>query len=297
VTEEELIGLFERCSNRGRWGEDDELGTLNHITEAKRRQAVGLVRHGRAVSLGRDVSTTPDAVNTDPAHHRMLFDAVSPISALDSLELAPHGYAVTHLDAVGHIYWEGQGYNGRTAQESITPTGLRSGSVYAQREGIVTRGVLLDVAGARGVPYLAAGETVTAEDLTSAERLAGVTVETGDAVFVHVGLDRREAAEGREDPNLRAGLDAGCLPWLYDREIAVYSGDCVERIPYPSARVPLPLHQIGLVSMGLVLLDNPLLTDLTATCAELGTSAFMVVASPLRLPGGTGSPVNPLCLF
>lgn len=298
MTDEEIIALFDRCSNRDRWGADDELGTLNYITDAKRREAAALVCHGRTVSIGRDLSTVADRLNTDPLRHRMLFDAVAPVSALDSIELAPHGFALTHLDAITHVYWRGEAYNGQRAEDLLSPGGLRSGSVYAQREGIVTRGVLLDVAGVRGVPYLSPGEAVTAEDLTAAEKRSGTTLTSGDAVFVHVGLERREAEQGSvEDPSVRAGLDASCLPWLHDRQVAVYSGDCVEQIPFPSAAVPLPLHQIGLVAMGLVLLDCPRIADLAAACAELGTAEFLLSVAPLRIPGGTGSPVNPICLF
>jgi kynurenine formamidase len=297
VTDEEIIALFDRCSNTGRWGPEDELGTLNYITDAKRLAAAALVRHGRSVSLGRDLSTVADRLNADPIRHRMLFDATSPVSALDSFEMATHGFAVTHLDAITHVFWRGNTYNGRRSDELLRPGGLRSGSVFAQREGIVTRGVLLDVTAVRGVQYLTLGDAVTADDLTAAERLSGTTVTTGDAVFVHVGLERREAEQGTEDPAVRAGLDASCLPWLHEREVAVYSGDCIEQIPFPSEAVPLPLHQIGLVAMGLVLLDSPRLTELVQTCVELGTAAFLLTAAPLRIPGATGSPVNPLCLF
>ena len=297
MTEDELTGLFERCSNRGRWGADDELGTLNYITKEKRRAAAALVRTGRTVSIGRDMSTVADRVNPDPVRHRMLYDQDPPVSALDSIEMSTHGFALTHLDAITHVFWHGQAYNGQKAADVLSPAGLRSGSVYAQRDGIVTRGVLLDVAAAREVPYLAPGDTVTAADLTAAEKHAGVRVETGDAVFVHIGLERREASQGTEDPAARAGLDGDCLPWLHEREVAVYSGDCVERIPYPSEAVPLPLHQIGLVAMGLVLLDCPRLAGLVAACTDTGRPEFLLTVAPLRLPGATGSPVNPLCVF
>jgi kynurenine formamidase len=297
MTDEEIDALFERCSNAGKWGTDDELGTLNYITSDKRVQAAGLVRHGRTVSIGRDLSTQSNRLNTDPVVHRMLFDADPPLSALDSIGLSTHGFALTHLDAITHVFFEGRAYNGQRAADLLRPGGLRSGSVYAQREGIVTRGVLLDITAVRGVPFLAPGEAVTAEDLSAAEKLSGTTVEPGDAVFVHVGLERREAEQGVEDPGVRAGVDASCLPWLHDKQIAVYSGDCVDQIPFPSGRLPLPLHQVGLVSMGLVLLDCPRMAELVAASAELGTSEFLLFAAPLRLPGGTGSPVNPVCVF
>jgi hypothetical protein len=111
----------------------------------------------------------------------------------------------------------------RTAGTGPAPAnGLQSGSVYAQREGIVTRGVLLDVAALRGVPFLAPGEAVMAEDLSAAEEHSGTTVEPGNAVFLHVGLEGREAEQGIEDPSVRAGVDAICLPWLHDKQIAVF---------------------------------------------------------------------------
>ncbi|MCW2870411.1 cyclase family protein [Actinacidiphila oryziradicis] len=297
MTDEEIDALFERCSNVGKWGPDDELGTLNYITNDKRLQAIGLVRHGQTVSIGRDLSTRSSRLNSNPVVHRMLFDADPPQSALDSIELATHGFAFTHLDAITHVFFEGRAYNGQQASDLLRPVGLQSGSVYAQREGIVTRGVLLDVTAVRGVPFLAPGEAVTAEDLSAAEERSGTTVEPGDAVFLHVGLERREVEQGIEDPSVRAGVDASCLPWLHDKQIAVYSGDCVDQIPFPTRRLPLPLHQVGLVSMGLVLLDCPQIAELVATCAELITNEFLLVAAPLRLPGGTGSPVNPICIF
>jgi kynurenine formamidase len=297
MTDDELTELFERCSNRGRWGADDELGTLNYITDEKRRAAPARVSTRRAVSIGRDMSTVADRVNTDPVRHRMLYDQDPPVSALDSIELSTHGFALTHLDAITHVFWHGNAYNGKRAVDVLSTKGLRSGSVYAQRNGVFTRGVLLDVAAARGVPYLLPGDTVTADDLPAAEENSGVRVDSGDAVFVHIGLERREADQGTEDPGTRAGLDADCLPWLHEREVAVYSGDCVERIPYPSKAVPLPLHQIGLVAMGLVLLDCPRLADLVAACSDTGRNEFLLTVAPLRLSGATGSPVNPLCVF
>lgn len=130
-----------------------------------------------------------------------------------------------------------------------------------------------------------------------AERLAGVSVGRGDAVFVRTGLAAREAALGEGDPTLRAGLTARCLPCLHRREVAVYSGDCVERMPSPYAKVPLPLHQIASAAMGLVLLDNPPLDELTAAVEEVDRHEFLLVCAPLPIPRGTGSPVNPLAIF
>jgi kynurenine formamidase len=144
---------------------------------------------------------------------------------------------------------------------------------------------------------LGAGELVSVPDLERAERLAGTEIGAGDCVVVRVGLEEREAVEGPEDVSLRAGLHHDCLPWFHEREIAVYSGDCVERVPYPSAELPMPLHQIGLVKMGLVLLDNLRLQELVATCARFSRHEFLITVAPLRTNGGTGSAVNPIAVF
>lgn len=298
MSEAAVLALFESCSNAGRWGANDELGTANYITTANRIAAARLVRSGHVVSLARNLSQTPSPSNQNPLVHRMLpSPSTDPVGCLDAFEVAPHSFAITHLDAVGHIFFEGKLYNGRLAAEVVSPNGLGSASILALKQGLVTRGVLLDVAGARNVPWLGPTEGVDPEDLEAAERLAGVRVGPGDAIFVRVGLGAREAVEGEEDPTQRAGLTPRCLPWLHERKVAVYSGDCVEQIPSPYGRVPLPLHQIGVVSMGLVMLDNPALEQLVAVAQELRRSEFMLVCAPLTVPGGTGSPVNPLAIF
>lgn len=295
LTDDELAQMFQRCCNWGRWGPDDERGTLNFIDAGTRVAAAGLVRSGRTVSLGADLSTTGSTANTRPLQHIMMHAQHHAGSAMDYIGIAPHGYSVTHLDAIGHVYWQDRIYNDRDAAAACTPRGLSFGSIYAQRDGVVTRGVLLDVAAARGLRWLAPEEFITPGDLEAAERLAGVQVRRGDAVFVHVGLEPREAEATQADPAHRAGLHATCLPWLHEREIAVYSGDCIERLPYP--RRALPLHQIGLAGMGLVLLDWPFMPPLVSACREEGRAEFLLVVAPLRIPAGTGSPVNPLAVF
>jgi len=298
MTEEEVLALFETCSNAGRWGPDDQRGTLNHITDSKRVDAARLVRSGRMISIGKDLDTEWSIRNPDPVVHRMLYlQHDAPYAAIDSFEIAPHGFAVTHLDALGHVNFEGSVYNTRRATDVVKRDRLTFASIDAFRAGILTRGVLLDVAEARGVEWLNPDDGVWPDDLERAEELAHITVSRGDAIFVRVGLGAREAAHGKEDPSKRAGLMAECLPWLYEREIAIFSGDCQERLPQTYSRVTMPLHMIGLVAMGLVLLDCPELEELRDVCRELGRNDFMVQCAPLRLRGGTGSPVNPICVF
>jgi kynurenine formamidase len=261
-------------------------------------QALALPRLGRTLSVAHDLSPKASPKNSDPLRYRMLHTGhADSWSALDAIEVQSHGFAVTHLDAVGHVFHDGTMYNRRRAADHITPAGMTANSIMAMADGIVTRGVFLDVARARGVPWLDAGEGVTAADLSAAEQLAGVSVEPGDAVFVRTGLGAREAEQGDEDPSTRAGLTAECVPWLHDHAVAVFSGDCVDQIPSGYPGLPLPLHQVGMVAMGLCMLDTTDVETLAAVTAEVGANEFLLFASPLRIPGGTGSAVNPIAVF
>jgi kynurenine formamidase len=204
---------------------------------------------------------------------------------------------VTHMDALCHFSWEDNMYNGRRASESIGGNGASWGSIYAQRQGIFTRGVLLDVAAARGVPWYLPDEYVTVADFEAAEQRQGVRLESGDAIFVRTGMERMEAEEGEQDIYPRAGLHAECIEWMHERQVSVYGGDCIEKLPYPSERFPSALHLIALASMGMPILDWPSLTELSETCERLERWDYLLTTAPLRLPGGTASPINPLCLF
>jgi kynurenine formamidase len=297
LTDAELEAMFHRCSNAGRWGRDDELGTLNYITPAKRVAAAALVKTGEVVSVGRDLTTKQSKSNAQPVSHIMMFsDAASP-SCGDYFTIAPHGMVVTHMDALCHFSWNDQFYNGRKRSQSLTASGSKWGSIYAQRHGLFTRGVLIDVAAARGVSWYKPDEYVTVADFEAAEKRQNVRVESGDAVFVRTGMERMEAELGEQDIYPRAGLHAECVEWMHTRQASVYGGDCIEKLPYPSERFTSAMHMIVLASMGLPILDWPSLTELAATCERLRRWDYLLTAAPLRLPGGTASPINPLCLF
>ena len=298
MTEAEVLSLFERCSNAGRFGADDERGTLNYITAEKTLQALALVEHGACVSIGRDLAVRGSRETPPSAMHVLTYAGREPTSTQDILVLKPHGYEMTHLDALAHSVFRGRLYNGRRAEEEISAEeGVRFGSIVASRNGIVTRGVLLDAAAARGVPFLGLKEGISPRDLEAAEELAGVRVGSGDAIFVRAGSALRERAEGPSDGADRVGILPEVIPWLHDREVAMYSGDVGEREPSGYPLVPMPLHLVGLVAMGLTILDLPDLEALTEACRRYGRSEFLVVIAPLRIPGASCSPVNPIALF
>ena len=289
--------MFRRCSNTGKWGANDELGTLNYITPAKRIAAAQLVKTGEVVSVGRDLTTRQSKTNGQPVVHVMMFSDANSPSCGDYFTIAPHGMVVTHMDALCHFSWKDQFYNGRKRSETLTASGAKWGSIYAQRQGIFTRGVLLDVAAARRVSWYKPDEYVTVADFEVAEKRQRVRVESGDAIFVRTGMERMEAELGEQDIYPRAGLHAECVEWMHNRQVSVYGGDCIEKLPYPSESFTSAVHMIVLASMGLPILDWPSLTELARTCERLGRWDYLLTTAPLRLPGGTASPINPLCLF
>jgi len=292
--------LFRSCCNWNRWGNDDQLGTLNYITPEVTLAAMDEVHIGRTVSLARTLE--PLHSTTGPAApvqlHMLDAEGPEPITCGEVISLRVHGMDKTHSDALGHEFWLGQTYGGRRASEIITGAGLTASDTLAQAGGVVTRGVLLDVCAGRGARWLEPGEGISAADLEAAEALAGVRLRAGDAVVLHAGSDRRRAAGVPDDPSgIREGLLPECLPLLHERQVAVFAADCIERLPSDLLDMPFPLHQVGIAGMGLMLVDSVRSDRLVDACAEAGRSTCLFVVSPLPIHGGTGSPVNPLCIL
>lgn len=297
-SESELDTLFDEVNNAGRWGKDDELGTLNFITAEKRVSAAALVRQGRAMSIARDLDTVQSANNPQPVRHTMCYQSHYPIGCVDAVVIDMHGFSITHLDAVAHVYRGHDIYNKRQAAEVALPGGLSFGDILVQKDGMFTRGVLLNIAAVRGTPWLEPDDGVTAADLLAAEERQGIRVEQGDCIFVYTGLQKREASRGPENLGERVGIMPDAIRWMHERKISVYSGDCVDAFPNPyGPRYVIYFHAITLAAMGLILLDIPALEPLVEVCNELERSDFLLTMAPLRLKGGTGCPVNPIALF
>jgi kynurenine formamidase len=297
-SEKELDALFDKVNNSGRWGDDDELGTLNYLTPEKRIAAAGLVREGRAMSIARDLDKVQSANNPQPVRHTMCYQSHYPVGCLDAIVLDTHGFAITHLDAIAHVYRGNDVYNNRKAEEVALPSGLTFGDILAQKDGMFTRGVLLNICAVRGLDWLEPDEGITYADLVAAEERQGIRVETGDCIFVYTGLQKREAVQGPENLGQRVGIMPDAIRWMHEREIAIYSGDCVDAFPNPyGERYIFYFHAIALSAMGLILLDIPALEPLVEVCNELDRSDFLLTMAPLRLKGGTGCPVNPIAVF
>ena len=307
-TPQELEALYQSCRNWGRWGEEDERGALNHLTRAHRAHAFSLATEGLTVSLAHDLTTTPTPETPEPAHHHMLAagDARNESgipgyeASRDYVGSAVHGLGLTHIDALCHMFVRGEMYNGVPA-DAVRSNGAQRNTIMSVAEGLVGRGVLLDVPRSRGVDFLGANETISVSDLEAAERLQGVEVGAGDLLIVSTGRDARRAAAGQLDPFAEglAGLHAECLPWLHERCIAALGSDGISD-PMPGLGIegwPFPVHQVGITGIGLHLIDNMSLGALLDVCASRERWEFLLSVAVIRIPGGTGCPVNPLACF
>jgi kynurenine formamidase len=309
--EPEMLAYHDELSNWGRWGPDDELGTLNLITEEHRRRAATLVRDGVSVSLSLDIEPTPPRLPqpTDvfgPVQRFMLRTGEGLADAhrlgpprrwggmVEHIGLVFHGQSITHFDALSHLHWDRQMYNGIPA-EHVTITGATRLDVRAARAGVVTRGILVDLPQLRGVPHLDPGEAVLPEDLEAAERAHGYEIGEGDAVILRTGFREPSATD---HSGAQPGWHVACLPWLHERNVAIVGSD-VDNDVRPSGyeSCALPFHFVAIVAMGLPLIDNCRLDLISAECARRDRWEFMFVLAPLSIQGGTGSPTNPLAIL
>jgi len=297
MTADEVLGLHERLSYWGRWGPDDQLGTLNFVTAEITAAAASAVRSGQTVSCARPLPTQPGPDNPNPVVHHMTGTATEGYGA-DYFALAPHGYATSHIDALCHIFHAGQMYNGYSA-EAVTAHGAGKLGIHHLRSGVITRGVLIDIPSVRGVEALAPGEPIFPEDLEAAETAMAVTVQRGDALLVRTGRWRWRERHGPWTPTEgMAGLDASCLAWLHQREVAVLGSDGISDVwPSRIEGVPMPIHTVAIVAMGVHLLDNLDLDELGLACAAADRWHFLFVVAPLVLNRGTASPVNPIAVL
>ena len=296
VTEAQYEAWQTALSNWGRWGRDDQLGTLNLITPAKRRAAMALVKEGVPVSLSANAFTEKAADVPCPVEWAMT--SASDTGATDRVAFpCIHGAASTHIDSLAHTFFRGKMWNGYDTSALVTKErGAEKNSVLPMKNGIVTRAVLYDIARLKGVPYLAPGDRIFAEDLEAWEKKAGVRVAPGDALVLRWGRYGRRAKLGPDDG--AAGLDNSVLPWLKRRDIALLVWETAGYTPQPAGDLPRnAVHNFIQAILGIHVLDRADLEALGEAAASRNRWEFMLTVNPLALPNATGSPVNPIALF
>ena len=294
--------IFESIKNWGRWGKDDQRGALNLITPDKVRQGAAAVREGRTISCAQTLATTTAADNPTPVMHFMVraADLIQPEAlsggSSDYINMSTHGPANTHIDGFCHFIYRGKLYNGFDASV-VTSRGAEAMAIIDCKDGLSSRGVLLDMPRLKGVDFLERGSLISTEDLKAAEDAQGVHVESGDILLVRTGELMARASLGARSMAERvvAGLHPETLLWLHERDVAVLGGDA-DSDPQPSPMKDLnkPIHCGTLVGMGVHLLDNCALDELATACADIGRWEFQFSVAPLRLEKGTGSPINPI---
>ena len=299
VTKSDFEAMMKSLSNWGRWGAADELGTLNLITPEKRKQAAALIKEGVTVSLAHAVSKTAIASSSPFSHKMTALPNDEEFSfASDEYKVAYHGFSETHMDYLCHMAYKGKLYNGYSYKE-INESGAAKLSILNAKQGIFTRCVLMDMPRLFGVRFLEGGQAIYPGHLDAWEKAAGVKVESGDVVLIHTGRWERAKVEGDWDiMKGSAGLHASCLPWLKARDVAIVGSDLsLDVLPSGVEGVVLPVHMVVLVAMGMPILDNLDLGAVSAAAEARKRWMFALTVAPLAVPGGTGSPVNPLATF
>lgn len=303
----------ERYSNWGRWGPDDQRGTLNFITPERVLAACALPRRGLVVSCALPFDQKGPQTGVGGRHnpvHTMLADGGDALAGAQDFLPGGFNYADdaismplqcgTQWDALAHVFYDGRMYNDRDIR-LVTSRGAKANSIDQIRDGVVGRGVLLDLPRMLRVPWLDDGTRIFPEDLDACAEGCGVAVESGDIVLVRTGMMTRCLQQGSWEGycgGSAPGLSVHCARWIYEREIAAVATDTwgVEVIPNETPDCFQPLHMIALRNTGLLLGEIFHLDALAEACAEDGNYTFLFTAPPLPITGAVGSPINPLAI-
>lgn len=307
TTIEALKLLGKQVSNWGRWGDDDELGTVNFITPEKRVAAARLVRSGRLFDLGMPFNTNGPQAGYGGRFNPIHLMSIVPMEPLgipdgviaaDDIVTMPLSCA-TQWDSLAHIGYDGLFYNNTPANKVTARSGALRNSFDKMAGKLIGRGVLLDIVALRGGQRLGASEEVTADDLSAAEERQGVRVGSGDILLVRTGWYQhflagdRAAFMGHE-----AGLGLSTVPWLRDREVAAVALDNwgVEVLPCKVQGSHVPLHMVLIRDVGMPLGEMFNLEGLAADCASDGVWEFLFCGPGLNITGSVGSPITPVAL-
>ena len=308
-SQDDLLGWMESLSNWGRWGADDQRGTLNTVTPQTTLEAMRLVQEGVTVSCARtwDYQAASDAdARRVPQHHMLSSgegfrpgEGPDRQVATDYIGVAFHGRTVTHLDSLAHFMWDGRLYNGASSRLIRTTDGATSHAVINASGGIVTRGILVDAPLLRGAEAVEPGDGVGLADLEAARSRCGITPRAGDVLLLRTGqLGRRDRLGPLPAGSGSSGPLPELLPLLRASDVAVLGSDTGNDVePTGYERFSNPVHQVGIVSLGMWILDNAWLDDLAAACQKRNRWEFLINILPLRIPNATGSPVNPIAVF
>jgi len=311
MSQEQFDLLMQEVSNWGRWGDDDQLGTLNTITADKMIAAASLVEEGSSVSLALPLNTVSDQVNQKPFEHESFIFGGAEMEELgidpedaaqaagDVYKIDYHGFGHSHLDGINHFGYKGKMYNGYPFDNEEGKGFANLGIENVANKGVFTRGVLVDMPVFLGKKYLEPGVAITIEDLEAWEKASGITISAGDVLLVRTGRWARIRDKGQWNfVEKAAGLHASVAKWLRERDVAAIGCDGVSDVMPSGVGERLnPLHELVIVGMGMPIFDNLDLETLSMTARVRDRATFLFVAAPLKVVGGTGSPLNPIAVF
>jgi len=306
---DDVKALADKYKNWGRWGDDDQLGTLNYITPQKIVDASGLVKQGKVVSLAIPFDDNGPQTGSfgrfNPIHFMLQDGGDVSIGAQDHLPNIQYTddavtmplQCATQWDALAHILYRGKMYNGYEAHH-VNSTGAKKNGMENAKDKIVSRGVLLDIPRYKGKQWLEPGEAIYPEDLDGAAAMGKVSVGTGDIVLVRtgqIGQVRADGSWGEYSGGSAPGLGVDCAQWICEHEVAGYATDTwgTEVIPNETPDIFQPLHMILIVHAGVLVGEIFDLEGLAEDCANDGVYEFLFVAPPLPITGAVGSPINP----
>jgi kynurenine formamidase len=291
---EEFDVLFQQVKNWGRWGADDQLGSANLLTAETRKKAIALAKTGESVSLSHDLLTEKAEDNGSPFEQTMLGS-----NNMDNYRVSYHGYGHSHIDGLCHILYKGQTYNGYPTAEVNTPKGCAKLGIENLKQGVVTRGVLIDIPRLRGVPYLEPGTAIYAEDVEAWEKKTGIKIGPGDAILLRTGRWARREKLGPWNVGANAaGFHASIATWIKARGVAFVGSDAGQEVtPSMVEGLGLPVHTLLITGLGINLLDNQDLEGVAVMAAKHNRWVFMLTIAPLAVKGGTGSPANIIATF
>jgi len=303
ATRADFEQYMKDLSNWGRWGKDDQMGAVNLITPARRKQALATVKEGVSISMARTADLELAIDNPQPILRKMTRVGVGQSTTgtggtADTFFISYHGYIHTHMDTLCHFLYNGKMYNGYSEDE-VTENGAAKNSILNFKNGIITRGVLVDIPRLKGVDYLEPGTRIYPEDLDAWEKQAHVKVGPGDVVFIRTGRFARRAAKGPwAIKDGLAGLYITSAKWLHTRDVAILGSDAAEDVlPSGIDGISQPIHELVLVAMGMPIFDNCDLEEIAKEAAKRKRWDFLVTASPAAVPGATGSVLNPIATF
>jgi len=306
ATTAEFIRQFGALSNWNRWGADDQKGAVNLITPAKRKRALAMVKEGECFSMARDGELKSAVDNPAPILRKMkrvgkgqVPDAFKVGGTADTFFIDYHGYAHTHMDTLCHFLYDQKMYNGYSQDNVTEEDGALRNSIINYKHGIITRGVLMDMARYKGVDYLEPGTAIHPEDLEGWEKKAGVTVEAGDVMIVRTGRwARRDKLGPWPIAQGLAGMHMACAEWMHKRDVAIIGGDGAQDVlPSGVTGFGQPIHTLCIVAMGMPIFDNLDLELIGREAEKRKRWEFLVTASPAAVPGATGSVINPIATF